>query len=180
MRIWRLSKVGAVVLALFAVSIVATVAQVDPDAGPPVYVTGLIGCEKIEPGTRGTSEAIVRRAVDGMRDQVLECQFEMDDPRVSGTAMNRFNDDVVATTPSTAITWGTMTLQGPEGAWECSYIGETERVNQGLCRGSDGYDRMVFLFRTATEEDQPADDGMGLVGLIYEGDAPPFLELPTE
>jgi hypothetical protein len=190
----KLWAAGAAIVMCLALGGMPVAAQVSP--GPayeqplPLVTVGTSGpCTTIDRGTRGTSDGLVRLAT-GARDQTFECEMAISDPRVSGTATGTFNDDCFAGGPRgfECVFWGTQTIEGPDGSWDCTYSGTGDPMggNDGLilhvCAGTGGYDGLTFMAQEVVSFEDPADlgDGTSIHGVLYEGPPPPPLEPASE
>jgi hypothetical protein len=146
----------------------------------PVVVSGTWSCTKTDPGTRGTSDALMWSGT-GARDQVLACDLALDDPRVIGPTTITFNDDCFR---ADCIFWGTLVIEGPDGGWDCRFSGtpDPSGANDGLlllvCPGRGSYGGLTFMAQQAVSFSGTADfgDGTSIRGLIYQGPPPPPFE----
>ena len=109
-RMWAASAAMLVCLVLGGMPALAQKASNSPTVSP-VVVSGTWGCTKTDPGTRGTSDGLMWGGT-GARDQVLECDLALSDPRVIGPTTITFNDDCFG---AECIFWGTLVIEGPDG-----------------------------------------------------------------
>jgi hypothetical protein len=117
--------------------------------------------------------------VDRWRDITGECTVTASDPRVSGT--NSFVESQDMWSPAGAsMRWGTATLDGPDGGWDCSYTSinpqdpstPTVDINLNVCAGTGDYDGLTYVFYV-TGLMEPSLEDPNTVGFIYPGDPPP-------
>jgi hypothetical protein len=114
--------------------------------------------------------------IQRMRGVKTTCEVTYDDPRVSGIATALGNYDCHAT--AGCATWGTQELVGPDGSWRGSFIGTidlafTERA-ASVMTGTEGYEGLTLIINAVG----PLDEIPTVVGIIYDGSPPPFLEAP--
>jgi len=72
------------------------------------------------------------------------------------------------------VTWGQQEIVGPDGSWSGSFEGLidpafTERA-VAVLSGTGSYSGMTFVVMAVA----PLDEAPSVVGLVYEGDAPPL------
>ena len=164
----RLSAAGAVIVVCLALGGSPVMAQGE--------VTAVSGSETCEVLTEGAT-----RAVDGvvqMSDVVMRCTDVMSDPRVSGTATNRYNLQQYG---RHFIYWGTHEVAGPDGTWVGSYMGRSDAndpgsgaVMSGVLEGTGDYAGWTYLVDAVL-----GSSGTTLEGLIYEGPPPPTWGMPA-
>jgi S-formylglutathione hydrolase FrmB len=157
-KVWAAT---AVVLCVSLVGSSSTLAQ-----GVATAVTGTQACEMVAEGETSSLGSALQSL-----DARLACTDTMSDPRVSGTASNRFSwrqygDHVV--------TWGVHELSGPEGGWVGPYFGRsnaedpsTGSVLHAVLTGSGAYAGWTYVLDATT-----GAGGTVLEGLIYEGPPP--------
>jgi len=106
------------------------------------------------------------------------CVATMSDPRVSGTIVLNWLDEV--SLPGGTVAWGDVRLFGPGGSWTCQFV--STQVGQSTIDylvtldGSGGYEGWAFV-GTRTEQRNP-DQPNPFKGVIYEGSAPAPLSSP--
>ncbi len=110
--------------------------------------------------------------IQRMRGTRAVCDVRFDDPRVSGTVTTDVNYDCQA--EAGCVTWGQQEIVGPDGSWSGSFEGLidpafTERA-VAVLSGTGGYSGMTFVVMAVA----PLDEAPSVVGLVYEGDAPPL------
>jgi len=188
MRTLRLSLVGTVTLTLLGGLGGVALAQ-DEEASTPAFVTGNEVCQVIEEANAFPGASVAR-----FRGQVMECEDDMSDARVSGTYTNVANWDGFPDLGK-VIVWGTHALEGPTGGWDCSWAGTDDPTGAndglvfGVCPGTGEYDGLTYVFQHVWNDtpDGIADgdfgDGTSIFGIIYEGAPPVEMEaadLPAE
>jgi hypothetical protein len=183
-KLWAAGAAIVVCLAFGGVPALAQEASNSPTVSP-VVVSGTWGCTKTDPGTRGTSDGLMWGGT-GARDQVLECDLALSDPRVIGPTTITFNDDCFG---AECIFWGTLVIEGPDGGWDCLFSGTPDPTggNDGLllhvCPGRGGYSGLTFMAQPAVSFYDTADfgDGTNIRGVIYQGPPPaPFAAPASE
>ena len=182
MRTLLLSLAGTVILALAGA--LPAGAQ-DASAEPPTsaepataFVSGTGLCRFVAPGTQTRVEG-VRRDQGG-----FACDWETDDPRVSGPGEGTWN---IACWDGNRICiyWGEMTISGPDGTWVGAYEGQDATTLEDLGHGAVALQQVLggtgayegwtyvahLLFNYST---------MDVDGIIYEGPPMPWEPLPLE
>ena len=173
MRIRQQALIGTLVLALAAASPVVGAAQ-SPGADVMTgalatwvtYIGQSCSVEQVQPVEDG--------AIQQMRGVRTICDVGLDDPRVSGTVTTTGNYDCHA--EAGCVTWGQQEIIGPDGGWSGSFNGVidpdfTERAFAVLA-GTGGYAGLTFVVHAVG----PLNETPTVVGLIYEGSAPPIAE----
>ncbi len=117
-------------------------------------------------------------AIQRIRGVVATCEVTFSDPRVSGTATVSSNYDCHA--EAGCVVWGTQELVGPDGSWTGSFTGTIDAAftERGftLLNGTAGYEGLTFIVQPAAQ----LGEAPSAVGIIYEGGAPPPVELPAD
>ena len=111
-------------------------------------------------------------AVQRLRGAQAVCDVRFDNPRVSGTARTDIDYDCQA--EAGCVTWGQQEIVGPDGGWSGSFEGLidpafTERT-VAVLSGTGSYAGMTFVVMAVA----PLDEAPSVVGLVYEGGAPPL------
>jgi hypothetical protein len=177
----RLCATGAAVLVCLALGVpaLAQAASGEPSASAEPYtdfVTGTGMCRYHEPA--------MSVFIDwGRHDQAgFTCDWETDDPRVSGPGEGTWNvgcwDGV-----RVCLYWGDMTITGPDGTWVGAFTGQDTRTLAGLGRGTAAFQQVLegtgayegwtylahLLFNDYT---------MFVDGIVYEGTPLPWAPMP--
>jgi hypothetical protein len=171
MRSLRRTTSGALILALATIpSAVAAAQTTDVDVvigGSATWVTFIDQSCSVQ-GAVPTDDGTMQR----MRGMRAVCDVRFDDPRVSGTVTTVTDYDCQA--EAGCVTWGQQEIVGPDGSWSGSFEGLidpafTERA-VAVLSGTGGYSGMTFVVMAVA----PLDEAPSVVGLVYEGDAPPL------
>ncbi len=110
----------------------------------------------------------------------VTCTYVASDPRVTGTLTFEFTGDIgTLDTGGVEFMWNDATLEGPEGDWTGHYYlmwGYGREVLDGsnaltVLSGTGAYEGWQYI---ATSIDPQADGDADLVGVIYEGELPPY------
>jgi len=174
-------------LAGSAVGVAAQDEEAAAEPSTPAKVTGTIDAEASDLVQEPT-ETVVDGTLE-VRDGVFAGdRFEMDDPRLTGTANVAFNVDVHKA--SDFIDIGSQTLamrieneagswsgQGTSGFHGGATIPEDEafQLDTWLLTGADAYEGLSAYLVVDGTEDPPTVEGV-----IFAGELPPFPALPTE
>ena len=180
-KMWAAGAAIVVCLALVGMPALAQEASGEASASAePVtdFVTGTGACRFVEPG--------MSVYIDGGRhDQAgFACDWEMDDPRVSGPGEGTWNvgcwDDV-----RVCLYWGEMTISGPDGTWvgaftgqDTSTLGELGRgpvAFQQVLEGTGAYEGWTYLAHLLFDYST-----MSVDGIVYEGTPLPWEPMPWE
>ena len=120
--------------------------------------------------------------VDSPGDEpVWTCTYTASDPRVAGTGSIRFAVGVSEPGSDAPVMWWIdTTLDGPDGTWSGHHYVFTDEAGTAhalmMLTGTGAYEGWQYV---ASGTDPEADGNHDLVGLLYEGGAPPFGPLPT-
>ena len=110
----------------------------------------------------------------------VTCTYAASDPRVTGTLTFEFTGDIGSLdSGGVEFLWNDATLEGPEGDWTGHYYlmwGYGREVLDGsnaftVLSGTGAYDGWQYV---ATSIDPQADGDADLIGVIYEGELPPY------
>lgn len=160
-------------------------AATDTQTTPASLVTGEMGW--------ASSCASPRVEVDGdvtsTWDRLCAPQiWTADDPRLSGEAVNTWNTyTYVVDGERKSVLANAYYLRNEDGGWACrSYLlsdgsgegGSWEGLETVMCEGEGEYEGLSAII----DFDEPVDDGttaQPMVGLIFQGDAPPHPAPPA-
>jgi hypothetical protein len=159
----KLWAAGAAVLGCLVLSGVPAMAQ-DMRDYTAVAVTGTQAC-----------------AESSSDEPVWDCTYTASDPRVAGTGTIRFRASVSDRSSDGPVMWVIdTTLDGPDGTWSGHHYVFTDQTGVAhvlmMLAGAGAYEGWQYV---ASATDPEADGNHDLVGLLYEGDAPPYGPLPT-
>ena len=180
MRSLRLSLAGVFTLVLLVGVNGAVVAQDVGEEGAatlPVMVTGnLESCSSLTAGTSEPTDTISPT----IHNLMQSCRLTMSDPRLSGDFINYFNFDCHI--GGLCVFWGTQELNDPRHGWECRWSGTGDPASGnwghvvGVCDGTSAYEGLTFAYRHVFDVSGGGDfgDGTNYVGVLYEGDPPPW------
>ena len=108
----------------------------------------------------------------------ITCSYTASDSRVTGTPTHEWIADISGpSSGDVTVGWAPATLEGPEGNWTGHYYtvwGDTAHVFSVLS-GTGAYEGWHYV---ASSIDPEADGDADVVGVMYEGDPPPFGPLP--
>jgi hypothetical protein len=145
-----------------------------PAAGGPVAddavakVTGTATCPTGDFGTPMTDAD----GVHHYRDMLWRCDVRTDDPRVTGTEIAPWNQDLWGTfNKGAAVQWGTSRLENAEGAWEGTGSGVWSSDRGDIIafwyKGTGAYEGLSY-FELWTGRYEP----WTIQGQIFPGDPP--------
>jgi hypothetical protein len=174
-------------LAGSAVGVAAQEEEAAAEPSTPVKVAGTINTEASDLVQKPT-ETVVDGTLE-VRDVIVKGdRFEMDDPRLTGTATLAVNVDVHKASDfidigSQALAMrienetGSWSGQGTSGFHNGATIpeGEAFQLDTWLLTGADAYEGLSAYLVVDGSEDPPTVEGV-----IFAGEMPPFPALPTE
>ena len=174
MRMLRLSLAGTVTLALLGGLGGAVLAQSEGDASAEWLTFIEQDC------TVGDHEpATVVGGVEQLRGMPITCDVTFSDPRLSGVQSNVFNQDCFQSS-GICVYWGSTETVGPDGTWSGWFSGsmDPDRYGRGyiVLTGAGGYEGLTNVRHAMGPIDEPPIE----VGVIYAGDPPPVVAMPTE
>jgi hypothetical protein len=182
--------VSAIAIGLLAGSVVGVGAQEEEAAAEPstpAKVTGTIN---------GEAGDLVQEPTETVVNGVLEVrggigegdQFEMDDPRLTGTVTLAFNADVHKESDFTDVVAAALglRLENEAGSWSGQGTGvshggggipqdEALSLDTWALTGAGAYEGLSAYLIVDPTEDPPTVEGV-----IFAGGMPPFPELPAE
>jgi len=187
-RAIKTSVISILAIGLLAGSAVGVAAQEEEAAAEPTTPTKVAGT--IEGGGDVVQEP-TETVVDGVlevRDFVLVGDaLEMDDPRLTGSISVTFSADVHKVNDFEDVVLETveMRIDNDDGSWtgqgtsllhDGAEIPDEDAINLGTLpmTGSGAYEGLSAYLFTDFTEDPPTVEGV-----IYEGELPPFPELPA-
>ena len=158
-------------------------------AGALVFAVGglYLVAQPLDQQGAGTPEAAPMIDLPGItvtatQDCVLSapitCTYTASDSRLTGTLTHVWMADISGpSSDDVTVGWAPATLEGPEGSWTGHYYvvwGDTAQVFSVLS-GTGAYEGWQYI---ASSIDPEADGDADVVGVMYEGDPPPFGPLP--
>jgi len=189
-RAIKTSIISILAIGLLAGSAVGAAAQDEEVAAEPTTPAKVTGTIDSEAGD------LVQEPTETVVDGVLEVRggvftgdrFEMDDPRLTGTATGTFNVDVHKESDFIDVVAGSLGLriENEAGSWSGQgttvfhgggTIPQEEALNLDtwLLTGAGAYEGLSAYLIVDPTEDPPTVEGV-----IYAGEMPPFPELPAE
>jgi hypothetical protein len=172
MRTLRLSLFGMLTLALLGGLGGVVLAQQDYSrSGVWVTVVEEQDCWNGDP-----TEYIEQPSGDyQVRGIPVGCELTFSDTRLSGTMTMDLNEDCFA--EGGCVNWGSMDIAGSDGTWSGWYNGseqpDTTTIFYRVLVGAGGYEGLTLVGHSSGPFGGPYDE----VGVIYEGDPPPVLDL---
>jgi hypothetical protein len=174
-------------LAGSAVGVAAQEEEAAAEPSTPAKVTGTINTEASDLVQEPT-ETVVDGTLE-VRDGVFAGdRFEMDDPRLTGTATGAFNVDVHKVSDFIDIVSQMMAgrIENEAGSWSGqgtsvfhggATIPEDEafQLDTWLLTGADAYEGLSAYLVVDGTEDSPTVEGV-----VFAGEMPPFPALPAE
>ncbi len=182
---------ASAILAVTGAFLFSSVEQAPPEVGAPPAgevptefsrVTGIATCVDIDPGTYEDVIGGVMR----FREVERRCEWEMTDPRLSGSYVGQGGMDCfpvvvkVGVQEDECLGGGTSALEGDDAGWECSATGTTDPyapfnvLYMGTCTGTGANDGWTYVYQQTIGDYSEFRDGSNIHGVLYQGDPPPF------